>query len=495
MKYLLGFDIGSSSIKTALLDASSGKPLATTFSPAAEMPIDAPFPGFAEQDPERWWQELANAVRLLRQQQPFAADEIISIGISYQMHGLVCIGHDGRVLRPAIIWCDSRAVTIGNKAFDGLGHDFCFHHFLNAPGNFTASKLKWVMDNEPDIYKQIYRVLLPGDFIAFRLTGQAVTTASGLSEGIFWDYTENAIAQSLLDYYGLDASLLAPVVETFSVQGTVTGTAADWLGIRAGTPVSYRAGDQPNNAFSLQVLEPGDIAATAGTSGVLYGVTDRPAFDPASRVNPFLHVNHRRHAERYGILMCLNGTGSFNSWLRKNFFANKNYDEINQAASNSAVGAGGIRCFPFGNGAERILENKNPGAQLRGLDFNRHQWPDVARAAQEGIVFSLYYGMQIMEPMGLSMNRIKAGAANMFLSPLFAQSLASISNCPVMLYNTDGAVGAARGAGIGAGYYQTTDDAFRGMELVKEIHPDAVQREALTEIYHHWKSTLFTIIP
>ncbi|HEY4154867.1 MAG TPA: FGGY family carbohydrate kinase, partial [Puia sp.] len=372
MKYFLGFDIGSSSVKAALLEADSGKPLAAAFSPETEMAIQAPEPGFAEQDPELWWEELIRATRLLRKKHAFSKDEIGGIGISYQMHGLVCIGKDHKPLRPAIIWCDSRAVAYGNQAFDQLGHSFCLERFLNSPGNFTASKLKWVKENEPGVYKKIFRILLPGDFIALKLTGEAVTTVSGLSEGIFWDYRENNIAKTLLDFYGIDSGLLAPVVPTFGDQGKLNAEAAALLDIAAGTPVCYRAGDQPNNAFSLNVLEPGEIAATAGTSGVVYGVTGQAAHDPRSRVNPFVHVNHRPERPRYGILMCLNGTGILNSWLRKNFFGSSSYDEMNVEAEKAEPGAGGIFCYPFGNGAERILENRNPGAVIQGIDFNRH---------------------------------------------------------------------------------------------------------------------------
>jgi xylulokinase len=494
LKYFLGYDLGSSSVKAALLDAQSGKPMASAFSPVPEMKIYTPQPGFAEQDPETWWQELLNATRLLHQKIPFAKNEIGAIGISYQMHGLVCIDKNNQSLRPAIIWCDSRAVGYGSDAFEKLGHDFCLEHFLNSPGNFTASKLKWVKENEPEIYKKIYRVLLPGDYMALKMTGDAVTTISGLSEGIFWDFKENGIANSLLDTYGIDASLLAPCVPSFGEQGKLLPAAAEKLGIAAGTPVCYRAGDQPNNAFSLQVLEPGEIAATAGTSGVLYGISSQPSFDARSRVNPFIHVNHHTDKPRYGILMCLNGTGILNSWLRREFFSDESYETMNEGAALTPMGAEGIFCYPFGNGAERILENKNPGGQVRGLDFNRHNKYHLARAAQEGIVFALMYGAEIMQDMGLSLSRIRAGYTNMFLSGLFAETFACLSDCPVELYNSDGAVGAARGAGFGSKFYPNFKDCFRGMQIVRNIVPEKNKTARLREIYLEWKKGLDDIL-
>ncbi len=489
-KYLLGLDIGSSSVKSSLLDIGSGKVSASSFSPSSEMNISSPYPGFAEQDPEVWLHEMYNALGLLRKQVDFKPDEIAGIGISYQMHGLVCVDKDMKPLRPSIIWCDSRAVETGKNALEALGEEFCLEHYLNAPGNFTASKLKWVKDNEPELYEGIYKVMLPGDYIAARLTGEITTTVSGLSEGIFWDYTTGSLATDLLQFYGIDPSLLARVVPSFGQQSRVTEEAGRLLGIKAGTPVCYRAGDQPNNAFSLNVLNPGEVAATAGTSGVVYGVTDKLNYDPLSRVNGFVHVNHTEEARRLGILLCVNGTGILNSWMRKNFFPGLSYTEMNELAATIPPGADGVSIFPFGNGAERILVNKDPGARLSGLSFNRHGAAHVVRAAQEGIVFALQYGMEIMQSMGMELRTIRAGHANMFLSDVFAGAFTNVSGCTLELYNTDGSVGAARGAGVGAGIYASFEESFRGMQKVKEYHPDAVLRQAYGEAYAKWKLQL-----
>jgi xylulokinase len=494
VKYFIGFDLGSSSVKAALLDAETGKPLASAYSPLSEMRIHSPKPGFAEQDPDNWWQELILATRLLHKIVPFAKNEIGAIGISYQMHGLVCIDKNMQPLRPAIIWCDSRAVQYGATAFEKLGQAFCLEHYLNSPGNFTASKLKWVRENEPEVYAKTVRVLLPGDYVALKMTGEAITTFSGLSEGIFWDFKEQGIAQALLDFYGIESSLLASPHPSFGQQGALQVSAAEALGISAGTPVCYRAGDQPNNAFSLGVLEPGEIAATAGTSGVLYGISDRNSFDEKSRVNPFLHVNHQPGQTRLGVLMCLNGTGILNSWLRREFFDQESYESMNAGAAETPAGGEGIFCYPFGNGAERILENRNPGAQIRGLDFNRHNRYHLARAAQEGIVFALMYGAEIMETMGLPLKSIRAGFANMFLSNLFAETFSNLSFCPVELYNTNGAVGAARGAGYGAGYYNQFQDCFRGMQIVRRVEPEKNKSERIGEVYELWKKNLNDLI-
>ena len=494
MKYLLGYDIGSSSVKAALIEAESGKPVGTVFSPETEMQISSPYPGFAEQEPELWWQELIHATKKLKQQFPFGQHDIIAIGISYQMHGLVCVDKNLKPLRPSIIWCDSRAVDIGNKAFADLGESFCLQHLLNSPGNFTASKLKWVQEMEPFIYEKIYKVMLPGDYIALKLTGHAATTVSGLSEGIFWDFSNARVSKELLHYYSVDERILSPLVPTFGEQGKLHKEAADALGLSSGTPVSYRAGDQPNNAFSLNVLEPGEIAATAGTSGVIYGVTDKSDYDELSRVNTFVHVNNSTADERNGILLCVNGTGILNSWLRKNFLSSLSYQSINAGAAMAPIGSGGLCFYPFGNGAERILINKNLGGHLQGLDFNRHQWQDVARAAQEGIVFALHYGAEIMQKMGVRLTTIRAGYANMFLSDVFASTFANISNCTVELYNTDGALGAARAAGVGAGYYGDFNACFTGMHVVKSVEPDQRVQQLVQESYQRWKKGLLNLM-
>jgi xylulokinase len=494
-KYLLGIDIGSSSVKTALLNIATGEPDASAYSPENEMPMISQHPGFAEQDPELWWTELINSIGLLRKKQPFDGSDIEAVGISYQMHGLVCIDKNNKPVRNSIIWCDSRAVVIGDKAFKSLGEEYCLSNFLNSPGNFTASKLKWVKENEPSVYKKVHKILLPGDYIALKLTGEPVTTIPGLSEGIMWNFNKNKVASELLDEYGVDSSVVSNVVNTFGEQGRLSSSAASELKLRAGIPVCYRAGDQPNNAFSLNVLQPGEIAATAGTSGVVYGVTDKVKYDPASRVNTFVHVNNTVDKPRYGILLCINGTGILNSWIRKNFFNNASYNEINSKASEIPIGSEGVFIYPFGNGAERVLENKNPGASLKGLQFNNHHQGHVARAAQEGIVFSLCYGIAIMKEMGMQVNRVRAGYANMFLSDIFADAFANTSGATLELYDTDGATGAARAAGVGAGVYKSFSESFAGMKKIKTIEPSRDKANEYSNVYMKWKEGLEKILP
>jgi xylulokinase len=492
MKYTIGYDIGSSSVKAALMDIETGKCLATAVSPDQEMAMQAPMAGWAEQDPEMWWKEVQNATHKLRRQHPFDASLVAGIGIAYQMHGLVCVDKEQQVLRPSIIWCDSRAVEIGNEAFDSLGHNWSLQYLLNSPGNFTASKLRWVQQYEPQTYARIHKIMLPGDFIAMRLTGEAATTISGLSEGIFWDFTGRQPSQVLLKHYDINQSLLSDIVPTFGVQGKVTATAAALLGLNAGTPVTYRAGDQPNNAFSLNVLKPGEAATTAGTSGVVYAVHDRIAFDNESRVNTFVHVNDTAEAPRNGVLMCLNGTGILNSWLRQ-MTGNMSYEEMNVQAAKAPAGARGLQIYPFGNGAERILANKETGAVFNKLNFNIHSREHLLRAGQEGIVFALKYGMDIMTDMGIQIHRVRAGKTNMFLSPLFREVFANTANVVIELYNTDGAQGAARAAGVGAGCYKV-EDAFKGMECLATVEPEARLQQQYADIYQQWLEGLTHII-
>ncbi len=489
MALLLGFDVGSSSVKAALLDADSGKTLASATSPEKELPISAPRPGWAEQDPQTWWQNVVVATQKIRAQTNFDPADVKAIGISYQMHGLVCIDKNKNVLRPAIIWCDSRAVEIGNKALADIGQEKCLKHLLNSPGNFTASKLKWVKDNQPDIYSQIYKIMLPGDYIAMKMTEQIRTTPSGLSEGILWDFKANGLADIVLDHYQISKDLIPDLVPTFSAQGELTKHAADELGLKSGTPVAYRAGDQPNNALSLNVLDPGEIAATAGTSGVIYGITDKTNHDPKSRVNTFVHVNHSKENPRYGVLLCLNSTGILNSWLKHNT-GSIDYDQINALAAEAPVGSEGLVILPYGNGAERTLENRNLGASVHNLNFNIHNKSHLLRAAQEGIVFALNYGLEIMRSIDVTVRTVRAGCANMFLSPLFADAFATVTGSVVELYNTDGSQGAARGAGIGAQIYKSPEDAFAGLKPVKTIEPSPKLTGPYQQVYKNWKEIL-----
>jgi xylulokinase len=489
--YLLGFDIGSSSVKASILDAQTGKTVGSAFSPDTEMTMIAHQPGWAEQEPATWYKNAKNALQKIKAKTHIDFAKIKAIGISYQMHGLVLVDKAGKVLRPSIIWCDSRAVKIGEQANQELGSSYCLGHLLNSPGNFTASKLKWVEKNEKEIYKNVYRAMLPGDYFAYLLTGAMKTTRSGLSEGILWDFKENTIAKKLLDFYGIDASVLPEIVDAFSVQGLVTAEAAVDFGISKGIPVSYRAGDQPNNAFSLNVLNPGEIAATAGTSGVVYGVTDQVKFDAKSRVNTFLHVNDAENSKRLGVLLCLNSTGILHSWLRKNIMSpDDSYEKMNELAASVPVGSQGLMFFPFGNGAERVLENKDMGARMEGLNFNIHSKVHMLRAAQEGIVFSLVYGIEIMEETGIETKVIRAAKANMFLSPIFRDTLAGVTGAIIEMYDTDGSLGAARGAGVGAGIYKNYQEAFKHLTKVGEVKIKASEQYPYINAYQQWKKRL-----
>jgi xylulokinase len=489
---LLGYDIGSSAIKAALLDAATGQLVATACSPNSELPIIAKQPGWAEQHPETWWEHVCAASAELRGSVGVRFADVGVIGISYQMHGLVVVDKNLEVLRPAIIWCDSRAVDNGARAFAALGPDRCLTRLLNSPGNFTASKLAWVKEEEPKIYRQIHKFMLPGDYIAWKMTGEVCTTASGLSEGILWDFAHERVADFVLDHYGISCDLVPPIVGTFAVQGRLTQGAAEGLGLPAGIPVAYRAGDQPNNAFSLNVLRPGEIAATAGTSGVVYGVSGRALHDPRSRVNTFLHVNHAADRPRYGIILCVNGTGILNSWLKHHLWPStgSGYDEMNAAAATAPVGSAGLVVLPFGNGAERTLGNRNISASLHGLEFNIHTRAHVARAVQEGIVFALNHGMGALREMGLEAGTVKAGYANMFLSPVFTEIVSTVTGACVELYRTDGAQGAARAAGVGAGIYPSVAEAFVGLRAVRTVVPTPGLTQAYQEAYRHWLGVL-----
>ena len=493
-KYLLGYDVGSSSVKASLVDISTGKCAANAFFPKSEAPIVSRKIGWAEQDPQMWWDNLKLATAEVLSK--VGESDIAAIGISYQMHGLVCVGKDGKPLRDAIIWCDSRAVPYGEAAFKGLGEEKCLDRLLNSPGNFTASKLAWVKENEPEIFEKTDKIMLPGDYIALKMTGETCTTVSGLSEEMLWDFKENAPADFLMDWFGFSRGLLPKVVPTFSEQGRLTASAAAELGLKAGIPITYRAGDQPNNALSLNVFEPGEVASTAGTSGVVYGVSGEYGRDTQSRVNTFAHVNHSAQAPRLGILLCVNGAGILNSWIRRNVVPEGiSYQEMNDIAAGIPIGSAGVSITPFGNGAERMLGNKEAGCRISGLNFNVHSWRHLVRAAQEGVAFSFRYGMDIMASLGMKAKMIHAGNANMFLSPVFRNTLAGVTGAVIELYDTDGSVGAAKGAGIGAGIFKDRREAFAGLEKLAVVEPSGSQADsqAYAEAYGRWKEEVYRI--
>ena len=493
MNLLLGYDVGTSSVKASLVDAQTGQTVASAQYPDAEAPIMAKQAGWAEQEPEMWWDELAQATKRVASKAAAVASlkDVKAIGISYQMHGLVCVDKEGKPLRPAIIWCDGRAVPYGNAAFDAIGGEKCLSHLLNSPGNFTAAKLAWVKENEPELFGKIYKIMLPGDYIAMRLSGgDKKTTVSGLSEGMFWDFKNNEVSKDVMNYFGFPESLIAEIVPTFSVQSRVCKAIAEELGLPEGTPISYRGGDQPNNALSLNVMKPGEVAATGGTSGVVYGVLGEVNYDSLSRVNTFAHVNHNQPDTRLGVLLCINGTGILNAWVKRTIAPEGiSYSQMNDLAESVPVGAEGLSVIPFGNGAERVLQNVNRGASIHGINFNIHKKAHIIRAAQEGIAFSFAYGMEIMAGMGMDIKTIKAGHANLFLSPLFRRTLAAVTGASIELYETDGSVGAAYGAGIGAGIYKDSDDAFKTLKHIATEEP-VEDVAAYKEAYERWKACL-----
>lgn len=483
MKYTLGIDIGSSSVKIAVVENTSGAFIESAQHPPEEMPILSHEKSWAEQDPEMWWRALLQCLKQIDQN---LLKHITHIGISYQMHGLVCVDQRQKVLRPSIIWCDSRAVEIGNKAFKDLGPSYCLASLLNSPGNFTASKLKWVKENEPEIYAEIDKIMLPGDYIAMKLSGKISTSMTGLSEGVFWDFKEDGIATKLLKHYGFDARLLPTYLPSFALHAEVPGALAADLGLGQGVRITYKAGDQPNNALSLNVLHPGEIAATAGTSGVVYGIVDDLFVDEEQRVNTFAHVNHSTEVKRLGVLLCINGVGISNAWVKKSF-AFESYEAMNKAAKSVGAGAEGLTFYPFGNGAERMLSNQNLDASVEGLNFNIHSKAHFARAVQEGVAYSFAFGMEAFSEKEVKVKKIKAGYANMFLSDLFAQILSDLSNVDIELYNTDGAIGAARGALIG-GKVLSADQAFSTLKMIKKITPS--ENSKYPELFSNWKNTL-----
>ncbi|MDC1226888.1 FGGY family carbohydrate kinase [Algibacter sp.] len=492
MNYYLGLDIGSSSIKASLVETESGKSLVVVQEPKEEMGMYAQKNGWAEQSPNDWWQHICTAIKRLKKEYNVSRTQIKGIGISYQMHGLVLIDKAGNPLRKSIIWCDSRAVEIGNKAYDAIGEDKCSSRLLNSPANFTASKLKWVKDNETDIYKSIYKFMLPGDYIAYKFSNKINTTISGLSEGIFWDFQKNNVADFLLEYYGFDKELIPEIVETFGVQSLVDNKGEAESGLAAGTPIYYRAGDQPNNALSLNVFNPGEVAATGGTSGVVYAITKSLSSKESTRVNNFAHVNYSNNNKAIGKLLNINGAGIQYRWLLNNLSVSS-YEEMNTLASEIPVGSDGVCLIPFGNGAERMLNNKEIGTRIVNMNLNNHHKGHMCRAALEGIAFSFVYGMEIMKSDGIKPSVMRAGNDNLFRSEIFANTVATLIEQDIEIYNTTGAIGAARAANLHKGDFEAFGKVIMDNDYVMTFMPFKDKAPYL-EAYNNWKKELELIL-
>ena len=492
---LMGIDLGTSSVKVSVVDAHTQQCIASASYPETESDIISLHAGWAEQSPDQWWENVKQAILKCHAEEKYNPQDIAAIGIAYQMHGLVLVDKDQHVLRNSIIWCDSRAVEIGNKAFQNIGEEKCLSQLLNSPGNFTASKLAWVKENEPEIYAKADKAMLPGDFIAMKMTGDCTTTMSALSEGVLWDFKHNSISKEITSYFDFDASIFPSLHPLFAPHGYLKETVASRLSLKQGIPVSYKAGDQPNNALSLNVLQPGEVAATAGTSGVIYGVSDELDYDLQSRINSFAHVTHKAPSfggglgeARIGVLLCINGTGIFNRWIKNIAGANYNYDGLNEAAAKIPIGSEGVIALPFGNGAERMLNNQIIGGHFHNLDFNVHGTAHLVRAVQEGIAFSFRYGLDIMRENGINPTVVRAGKSNLFLSSVFTQSFANVNNVAVEFYEGDGSFGAAIGAGIGAGIYKNAETALQNRKPVGVVSP--VNTGQYEELYQQWKERL-----
>ncbi|WP_256012034.1 xylulokinase [Desertivirga xinjiangensis] len=485
---LLGIDVGTSSIKVSIVNSASRKCIASAQYPETESDIKSVRPGWAEQSPLMWWEHVQKAILRANTAALYNPKDIAAIGIAYQMHGLVIVDKEQNVLRDSIIWCDSRAVEIGNDAFAAIGEEVCLSQLLNSPGNFTSSKLAWVKMNEPDIFEKIDKVMLPGDFIAMMLSGSITTSESALSEGVFWDFKNDELSRDVIEYFGFNNALFPEIHELFSIHGTLKAEVASELSLRAGIPIAYKAGDQPNNALSLNVLKPGEVAATAGTSGVIYGVSDKLSYDKESRVNTFAHVNYKDDDKRLGVLLCINGTGILNKWAKNLFGSDISYNEMNAMSKTIPAGSEGLRVLPFGNGAERMLNNKIVGSHFLNIDLNLHTKAHMFRAVQEGIAFAFRYGLDIMRENGMEPKVIRVGKTNLFLSEVFTEAFVNATNVPVEFYESDGSVGAAIGAGIGAGIFSSEQEAFSNMKPLQLIQPQ--NAEAYNLFYQDWKELL-----
>jgi xylulokinase len=485
---LLGIDIGTSSIKASVVDAATQQSICSAHYPETEADIISPHPGWAEQSPDIWWEHVKQAVLKCNASGLYNPKDIKAIGIAYQMHGLVMVDSQQHILRNSIIWCDSRAVATGDKAFEEIGREKCLQSLLNSPGNFTASKLAWVKENEPHLFSRIDKIMLPGDFIAMKFTGETTTTISALSEGIFWDFEKKSVSEDICGYYGFGKYMFPNITPVFSIHGYVKDSVAARLGLTKGIPVSYKAGDQPNNALSLNVMRPGEVAATAGTSGVVYAVSKDLVFDKESRVNSFAHVNHNENENSIGVLLCINGCGITNRWIKNVAVGPLTYQQMNNAAASVKPGCEGLKIIPFGNGAERMLNNRVLGSAITNLDYNIHTPAHLFRAAQEGIAFAFRYGTDIMKENNIFPSVVKAGRANMFLSDVFTTAFVNATGIPVELHECDGSVGAALGAGIGAGIFKSSAEAFTRRKALKMIEP--TNEKEYDALYASWKEIL-----
>ena len=491
MRYLLGVDLGTSGTKTVLFD-ETGRAAA---SHTAEYPMLQPQNGWAEQRPEDWYAAVCEGARAVLRKSGVRAADVVSVGLSGQMHGLVMLDERGQVLRPCILWCDQRTGAQAERMKALVGAQRLIELTANpAMAGFTAAKILWVQEHEPALYARCRHILLPKDYIRYRLTGEIATEVSDASGTQLMDVAHRCWSREVLERLSIDAALLPPVYESPEVTGRVHAQAAQDTGLMQGTPVVGGAADNSAAAVGTGVVRAGTAFTTLGTSGVVYAISDDVSIDPQGRI----HTLCASVPGKWTAMSCTLAAGLSLRWLRDACCEGEvqraaqagvdPYVLMGDMAAGVPLGADRLLYLPYLMG-ERC---PHPDPDCRGVFFGlsaMHTRAHLVRAVMEGVAYSQAECVEVFREMGVPVERMTAcgGGAR---SPLWRQMLADLYGCPVATLAVDEgpALGAAILAGVGAGVY--ADVAEAADALVRPAgaqQPDAAAHAAYQPYFALYK--------
>ena len=487
MAYYLGLDIGTSGTK-ALLITEDGRHVA---SDTAEYPLSTPRPQWAEQDPEDWWQAVLLTTKSVLRKANIGGEEVAGIGLSGQMHGSVFLDRDNNVLRPALLWCDQRTQAECDWITAQVGHDALVEHISNPVlTGFTAPKIVWLRNHERETYDKVVKVLLPKDYIRFKLTGVHATEVSDASGTALLDVKNRRWSEEVLGAAGIPRTFMPECAESIEITGHVHAEAAALTGLAQGTPVAGGGGDQAAGAVGSGIVETGIVSSTVGTSGVVFAYSDTPATDPHLRVHTFCHaVPGKWHT--MGVVLSAGGSLR---WLRDTFFQPEGVVARTTGGDPYALMAEGARHVP--PGAEGLIflpyltgeRTPYPDASARGAFFGitlRHKRQHFTRAVLEGVAFALNDTFQIFEEIGVPITQVRASGGGA-KSDVWRQIHADVTGHPHETLSVDEgpALGAALLAAVGTGAYPTVAEACHAaIQTGARTEPDVAAHTAYGKYY------------
>jgi xylulokinase len=484
---LLGIDIGTSGTRAVVIDGQGQVISAAT---AEHVNFASPQLGWAEQDPEDWWGAATRAVQQCLAQANINPGDINGIGLTGQMHGLVALDKNDRVVRPAILWCDQRTSQECREITEELGAQQLIEFTANpALTVFTLPKIRWMQKHEPEVWSGVRSILLPKDYVRFRLTGSRATDVADASGTLLFDVAHRQWSAPMLEVAGLHADLLPRVFESQQISGHVSEEAGRATGLRAGIPVVAGAGDQAAGAVGMGIVEPGAVSATIGTSGVVFAATAAPVRDPQGRIHTFCHAI----PNCWHVMGVTQAAGLSLKWFREQFSANGNsavdsYDHLMEEAAKTPAGAEGLLWAPYLMGERTPHLDPNARGALVGLTAG-HTRGHMIRAILEGVAFSLRDCLTIFSELQIPVASIRLGGGGA-RSPLWCQIQADIFGREVSVLQAEEgpAYGAALLAGVGVGAWPSVRNACEAsVRVARRFEPDAERAAAMNRQYTRYE--------